>query len=199
MVTISGLHNRSSLTVDLDGLVEQFGERAGLLGVDVQRVPSSPAAVQVIARLAGEIGATEAAISTELMGRAPGFTTSLANNGIALMIPDSPEMARDALLGVTTALHPIAETGSVLTSEATLADRSVAMLSLNCVFVIQTDAMIVSLDEAGQILRSLALGPTGAYSTMITGPSRTADIEMSLTVGVQGPARVLVVLVDSLT
>ena len=73
------------------------------------------------------------------------------------------------------------------------------MLSLTCVFVIPTDAMIATLDEAGQILRALALGPNGAYSTMITGPSRTADIEMSLTVGVQGPARVLVILVDSLT
>ncbi len=185
--------------MDLDALVEQFAERAGSLGVDVKRVPTSPAAVQVIVSLASEIDADEAAISTELMGRAPGFTTSLANNGIALLIPDSPHMARDARLGVTTALHPIAETGSVLTSEATLADRSVAMLSLTCVFVLPTDAMIESLDEAGQILRGLALGPTGAYSTMITGPSRTADIEMSLTVGVQGPARILVILVDSLT
>lgn len=38
---------------------------------------------------------------------------------------------------------------------------------------------------------------TRAALTFITGPSRTADIEMTLTVGVHGPAEVLVVLVGS--
>ncbi|MDQ3413285.1 MAG: lactate utilization protein, partial [Chloroflexota bacterium] len=41
--------------------------------------------------------------------------------------------------------------------------------------------------------------PGGAYATLVTGPSRTADIERVLTVGVQGPARLIVLFVDELS
>jgi len=45
-----------------------------------------------------------------------------------------------------------------------------------------------------------AIGENGAsYATFITGPSRTADIERQLTVGVQGPGVYHVMLVDALS
>jgi L-lactate dehydrogenase complex protein LldG len=47
-------------------------------------------------------------------------------------------------------------------------------------------------------LRQVALTPGGAFATLLTGPSRTADIERVLTVGVQGPGKVMTLFVDDL-
>ncbi len=70
------------------------------------------------------------------------------------------------------------------------------MLAANQLMVCRTDDLVRGLDEAAPVLRELALRPGGAYATLVTGPSRTADIERVLTVGVQGPARVAVLFLD---
>jgi L-lactate dehydrogenase complex protein LldG len=91
----------------------------------------------------------------------------------------------------------VAETGSLLVAETTLADRAVGMLAAAQVIMCPTDALVPSLDEAAPLLRAIAARP-GGYATLITGPSRTADIERVLTIGVQGPAKVFALFVDEL-
>jgi L-lactate dehydrogenase complex protein LldG len=92
----------------------------------------------------------------------------------------------------------VAETGSVLLVERSLPDRTVSMLSLALAVVCPTRALVPSLDEAMDELRQVALDPGGAFATLLTGPSRTADIERVLTVGVQGPGKVMTLFVDDL-
>ncbi|MDP9363469.1 MAG: lactate utilization protein, partial [Chloroflexota bacterium] len=87
---------------------------------------------------------------------------------------------------------------SVLLAEPTLHDRAVGMLTVAQLVLCPTAALVPSLDEAAPTLREIALRPGGGYATLVTGPSRTADIERVLTVGVQGPARVEVLFVDDL-
>jgi L-lactate dehydrogenase complex protein LldG len=64
--------------------------------------------------------------------------------------------------------------------------------------VIPTSALLPTLDEAAPILKALALAPGRNMVTLVTGPSRTADIERVLTVGVQGPGRVMILFADDL-
>jgi L-lactate dehydrogenase complex protein LldG len=93
----------------------------------------------------------------------------------------------------------IAETGSVLLSEPTVEDRSVGMLTLAHATICPTTVLVPSLDDAAPVIRELSLTKGGAFSTLVTGPSRTADIERVLTVGVQGPGKVMTLFVDDLS
>ena len=92
----------------------------------------------------------------------------------------------------------VAETGSMVLSEPTLADRSVGMLTVAQAIVCPTGALVPTLDEAVTPLREIALRRGGSFATFVTGPSRTADIERVLTVGVQGPGVVMTLFVDEL-
>ena len=179
-------------------LLARFVERAGPLGVRVDRVPSADQAAARVAALAAELGASRPLVAHELRDAAPALIAALDEAGVAWELPEEPSTARDAPLGVSLAHLAVAETSSVLLAEATLEDRAIGMLAVAHLVVCPTAALVPSLDEAAPVLRAVALQPGGGYATLVTGPSRTADIERVLTVGVQGPARLDVLFVDDL-
>jgi L-lactate dehydrogenase complex protein LldG len=133
-----------------------------------------------------------------LQAAAPALIDALAASGLACDPPSEPETALDAPLGLSLARLAVAETGSVLLAEETLSDRAIGMLSSVHLIICPTPSLVPSLSDAADVLRTVAARPGGGYATLVTGPSRTADIERVLTVGVQGPARLLVLFVDEL-
>ena len=95
------------------------------------------------------------------------------------------------------ALFAVAETGSVAVA-LPREERGRCLLAERLWLLVPADELVPTLDVA--LERIEALVRTGTpYVTLMTGPSRTADIEMSLTVGVQGPARVVTIFVDDLS
>ena len=173
-----------------------FGERVAPLGVDVHRVETAAEARSIIRTLVETVGAEIALISAELEAAYSSAFVETATGDLRFEVAVDPAASRDAPVGVALAKRAIAETGSVVLSEPDLVNRSVGLLSLNLVVIIPTCALEPKLDDIADYLRAQAKRPGGAYTTLLTGPSRTADIEMSLTVGVQGPGRVVVVFVD---
>lgn len=182
----------------IDGLLAGFRLRAEPLGVRVERVATVAASAPVLADLAAAWGATEAVVSSQLLAAAPGFAATLETSGLGWRRAGSPETTRDAPLGIGRGELALAETGSVLLVEAGLDDRAIGMLVAGHLVVVATGALAPGLDEAAPVLAACARRPGGGYATLVTGPSRTADIERVLTVGVQGPARVAVLFVDRL-
>ncbi len=108
-------------------------------------------------------------------------------------LPDVNDPLRsiaDRAVGITEAALAVAETGSVLLIEPAPIDRAVSLLTHHLIVAV-TEQDIV--DELADGFRWLARQPrAAAYATFVTGPSRTADIERSLTIGVQGPSRLSV-------
>src|SRR5918912_1432909 len=86
----------------------------------------------------------------------------------------------------------IAETGSVIVDEPD-ADRAACFLAERLWLLVPSDEIVPTLDEGLQRIRTL-IEQGARHPQLVTGPSRTADIERVLTIGVHGP-RALMVLV----
>ena len=182
---------------DQTTLLEGFTARAEALGVRVSLVPDASGAAEDIQAIAEAWDANEVICSAELLAAAPDLASAVTVSGLPMVQCAGPDHARDARLGAALGHLALAETGSVLVNEPTLADRSVGLLANGYVLVVESANLVPGLDQAAPMLRRFAMDERG-MATLITGPSRTADIERVLTVGVQGPARVAVIFVDSL-
>ena len=181
-------------------LVETFRAKVEPLGVRVDHVAGSEGAAELIGAAARKWEVMQVFVSAELEEAAPALVARLRELGLEVTACTDVPTALDAPLGISLAARAVAETGSVMLAERSLEDRAVAMVTEASTVICRSNDLVERLDDIVSDLRAAATRPGGAgYATLVTGPSRTADIEMSLTVGVQGPSRVAVVFVDALT
>lgn len=97
---------------------------------------------------------------------------------------------------ITSCEYLVARTGSILMSSGQQSGRTVSVYAPVHICIAYTDQLVYDIDEAllslqkeyGQLLPSMI--------TLATGPSRTADIEKTLVVGVHGPKEVFCFLVQ---
>lgn len=109
-----------------------------------------------------------------------------------LVWPVDRDRAAGAAAGVTSCLYAVAETGSVAVASAPGLGRSVSLIAPIHITIVPTSRLLAT---AGEFFRALGShGKMPAAVNLITGPSRTADIELELVVGVHGPAAVHAVL-----
>jgi L-lactate dehydrogenase complex protein LldG len=125
----------------------------------------------------------------------PGLISELTHAGLVLRTDSSPTDTRDQPWGLTFAEGAIAESGSVILQENRLEQRSVSLMTERLIVLCKMEDLYPSLDDASRILRDIA-ADGASYATLVSGPSRTADIERQLTIGVQGPGELHVIVVD---
>jgi len=158
-------------------VVERFVQELTALGGKVERVSADELAARLQAFLA-ETGATQALTDdtvAPLLGKA------------AVRRPD-PGIP----VGVTGALCAIAETGSLVLVSGAGETLTASLLPPVHAVVLRTGQIVPTVAEAlarPEVRRAAA-------GVIVTGPSRTADIEMALTIGVHGPGKLTVFLVD---
>lgn len=181
------------------------------------RVPedeSSARAATMLARVEALAGKTHHAISPEdacaFVAAAIAGKSSLASNapflaqcgitrlpGVRSGISDRQEL-RDCCatvdIGITSADYALADTGTLVMLSSHNEARLISLLPPAHIAVVQRERILSGLDELFTILPN----PAEQTSSMvlITGPSRTADIEQILVRGVHGPGNITVIVVD---
>jgi L-lactate dehydrogenase complex protein LldF len=93
------------------------------------------------------------------------------------------------LVGVTKAMCGLADTGSVLEADGTL---HASLLPEIHIAILKPQDILPSLADAMHLVQD-------KNAVFISGPSRTADIEMTLTIGVHGPKEIHVFVDDSIS
>jgi L-lactate dehydrogenase complex protein LldG len=90
----------------------------------------------------------------------------------------------------------VARTGSLLMSSAQASGRTVSVYAPIHICIAYTNQLVYDIKEGLLQLKDKYAGNIPSLITLATGPSRTADIEKTLVVGVHGPAEVYVFLVE---
>ena len=100
----------------------------------------------------------------------------------------------EADMGLTEVDFAVADIGSLVMRASGPQSRLVSVLPPIHVAVVASDRIVASLGELLPLLNSTG-GPPSAVS-LVTGPSRTADIETIRTVGIHGPIELHVVILE---
>lgn len=159
-----------------------FVRRAEELGVGVHRLGSPAELSAAVARLCG-------AKPTYVEPALADLAAALAQAGVPLVGWDQ---LADAEVGVTGADYGVAESATLVLRVRPERPRSASLLPPVHVAVLREDCVLADLFDLVE-----RLGELRSAVVLASGPSRSADIEMSLAVGVHGPGTVHVVLVPT--
>jgi L-lactate dehydrogenase complex protein LldG len=120
-----------------------------------------------------------------------GVTEILNMHGVELVSPNAGkhEMAH-CDLGITEAAYLLPETGTLVLSSSAAKPRAVSLLPRVHLAIVQPDMLRADMHQV------FAEAKNHHYLVFITGPSRTADIELTVTLGVHGPRNLYVWVLD---
>ena len=99
------------------------------------------------------------------------------------------------MVSLQHAFAGIAETGTLMLPSAPRRPTTLNLLADTEIVLLRTSRLVGAYEEAWDLLRS-ELGAMPRNVMLVTGPSRSADIEQTLELGAHGPRRIHVVLVD---
>jgi L-lactate dehydrogenase complex protein LldG len=164
----------------------QFRKECARVSTTVSEVASREAVPAEVRRYLEGIGA-----APELAGWREFAGLDWGAAGIAYAARPATGDDRNGLTGCFCA---IAETGTVFLLSAPEMPKTNALLPDTHVCVVRRSRMVKSMEDAFALLRSESGEPPRAMF-MVSGPSRTADIEQTIVIGAHGPYRVHVILV----
>jgi len=199
---------RQRLTENLPLILDKFERMAKLGGWNLHRATGYEDAIEYAVSLVKSLGVDRTVRSNQLVFDELPLDSALTNLGVTVtQVTHSADQSRESLrqeiiasgLGLTGADYAVAETGTVVIMPRRGLSRLVSLVPPVHLALVRPQDVVETLADLF-LLRRLQFhsndGEMGSYLNFITGPSRTADIESTLVVGVHGPKEVHLVLLD---
>lgn len=167
------------------GLAELFAERASELHMHVTPTSPEEVATRVVAFLK-EKGCQKIAIAEAPILSNLGIEQAVTEAG--LHIKRWSEITLDDLYeydcGITDCTYAVAECGGLVIKPSPKHGRGLSLVPMFHVAVVEPKKLIPDMID---LMEKIASDPDRHNWIMITGPSKTADIEMNVVLGVHGP------------
>lgn len=189
---------------DRASLADRFADEAEQAGAVVHRAGGLDAAVEAVLGVLVTARVSRLAAWEEADLPVPQLLDAVGDRGIQVIEPavpsDTGDLDRDwsalaeADAGLTGAAGGLADTGTVVLRSGPGRARLVWLLPPLHVVVLPSPFLYPTL-SAFVMARGDLVGHS-SHVALVTGPSRTADIEQTLTIGVHGPKQVHIVLLD---
>ena len=173
----------------------------------VHRAADAEVAANIVAEIAATIHAKAVVRTAEDILKRVDIDSTLRKRGVSPTVlasgrarrkTDLKDIAFKADLGVSGVEYAIAETGSCALFQRKGNARITTLAPPVLALVVEESQVLETLDDFFAIVRFQFLTNRGRlpnYYNFISGPSRTADIEQTLTIGVHGPGEVHMILV----
>lgn len=177
-------------------LFDLFKAKAEAMNAEVHRFSNKSEALGFIADFLKEERIADKPGSYAVWADCP-FLDGVSKESLSKQVPGlkfdvTKSLASAAKIGISQMHMALASTGTLIQDSTPIEQRLASALSEIHIAIINTDAILPDLSS----VLSKVSPEKSRFIAFITGPSRTADIERVLTIGVHGPERLIIVCVD---
>ncbi len=179
-----------------DAIFAEFKRRAEAVSAEVHRFAGKGEAVEFIVKYLHEAGVADR-LQFYAVWAGDLFLDQADKNTLAKRVPGvkfdvTRENAAAAKVGISQLDWAMASTGSLIQNAQAIEERLVSTLPTIHIALIATSRLV---PDYAAVFARIRPEQTN-YISFITGPSRTADIERVLTIGVHGPEKLIIVFFD---
>jgi L-lactate dehydrogenase complex protein LldG len=177
-----------------DAMAQRFTQELEAIGGEVIRSSTLEEAQQRLPRLLDELKCSTVGVLDRPLCRE--LTPAMGDRVVALDADPPAKAMADLSASLLAPDYLLADTGSAMIACGVARERLLCYLPPVCVIAARTEQLVEHLPAAWEQIGPRVADPSlrGEF-VFITGPSRTADIEKILILGVHGPKRLIVLLI----
>lgn len=180
-----------------DDLFQEFKEKAEALTVKVIRAKSSEDAQNAILAEMKDLKVKNASGTSEIdLLDINALKENASKEGITFSLETDREFIEKSQIGISQFDLGVAELGSIVQDANNVQKRLVSTLPPVHLALIPTKAIVETFADSLEVIQKTYNGKPSNFIAVVTGPSKTSDIERVLTIGVHGPGKLIVVCVD---